>query len=414
MYKSHPHILEKQKLAVLLVDTQGLFDSDTTLKLTSVIFGLSTLMSSYLIFNVRYMVQEDNLHYLSLFSQYARAAMANKVEKEGNKPFQDLEFLVRDWQHFKEEEDFDKMVKEMEGTLEKLMQPRDDEDSRETRDHINLCFEDIACYGLPHPGVAVTKISYSGEVDKIEHDFLELLGRYCPRLFDNLSAKVIHGREMTGVELISFMDAYAEMFASGASFPKPDAILKANLKANNSNAINCAIKSYKETMDRIAGPDCTHCLHEGKLQEHHNEQQQAALKVFESIANLASKESMEEPKEILLQQIGESFETYQAMNNQRISANNNNAITQAIKTYKENMDKKAGRDASSWVFQVVLEGHHQRYKTEALQVFASIANFGNEESIGDYKEKLLEQIEDSFQNYQAMNELRYRFKGLEW
>ena len=36
-----------EKIAVLIVDTQGLFDNETTMLLTSCIFGLSTLMSSH-------------------------------------------------------------------------------------------------------------------------------------------------------------------------------------------------------------------------------------------------------------------------------------------------------------------------------------------------------------------------------
>lgn len=39
-------------ISVLLVDTQGMFDHETTMALTASIFGLSTLLSSYQIYNV--------------------------------------------------------------------------------------------------------------------------------------------------------------------------------------------------------------------------------------------------------------------------------------------------------------------------------------------------------------------------
>ena len=48
---SHPYLLKERNLAILLVDTQGMFDNETTMTLTSSIFGLSTLLSSYQIFN---------------------------------------------------------------------------------------------------------------------------------------------------------------------------------------------------------------------------------------------------------------------------------------------------------------------------------------------------------------------------
>ena len=315
--KSHPHILKKQNLAVLLVDTQGMFDNETTMSLTASIFGLSTLLSSYQIYNVDKMIQEDNLQHLALFSEYARAAMANKQEKEGDKPFQHIEFLVRDWQHFEEEEDFDEMVKEMEGVLEKVMQSRDANDLQETRDQIKLCFQDISCYGLPHPGFAVTKRSYKGEVDKIEAHFLELLGRYCPRVFDNLAAKVIHGRELTGKELTVYIEKYAEMFASGASFPEASTMLEATASANNTNAANAAIKNYEEHMEKIAGHNCSNYVEEEKLKEDHMHHRREALEVFEFIANFGSKKSIEKSKENLKVKIEDSFEKYRTMNKGR-------------------------------------------------------------------------------------------------
>ena len=105
-----------QKVAVLLMDTQGMFDNDTTMTLTAQIFGLSTMMASYQIYNVQNRIQEDNLQHLALFSEYGRLAHASSVKgssakggsAEGEKkeeevvlptvgkPFQMIQFLVRD------------------------------------------------------------------------------------------------------------------------------------------------------------------------------------------------------------------------------------------------------------------------------------------------------------------------------
>ena len=46
-----------EKLAVLLMDTQGMFDNETTMTLTAQIFGLSTLVSSFQIYNVDKRIQ---------------------------------------------------------------------------------------------------------------------------------------------------------------------------------------------------------------------------------------------------------------------------------------------------------------------------------------------------------------------
>ena len=74
---SDPYFLQRSsgdEVAILLVDTQGMFDHETTVGLTAAIFGLSTLLSSYQIYNVDKRIQEDNLQQLALFSEYGRMA----------------------------------------------------------------------------------------------------------------------------------------------------------------------------------------------------------------------------------------------------------------------------------------------------------------------------------------------------
>jgi len=123
------HAFGDEKFAVLLMDTQGMFDNESTMTLTAQIFGLSTLVSSFQIYNVDKRIQEDNLQHLALFSEYGRMALMPPSAKETStneapdptpiasadavsdgsstiepvpelKPFQRLQFLLRDWQNF--------------------------------------------------------------------------------------------------------------------------------------------------------------------------------------------------------------------------------------------------------------------------------------------------------------------------
>lgn len=87
---SQPHFVKKgdENIAILIVDSQGMFDNDTTMSLTASIFGLSTLLSSYQIYNVDKRIQEDNLQQLALFSEYARLAVEGTdslQKKEGRR-----------------------------------------------------------------------------------------------------------------------------------------------------------------------------------------------------------------------------------------------------------------------------------------------------------------------------------------
>jgi atlastin len=53
-------------LAIILMDSQGLFDSDTTSADNSRILALSLLMSSIQIININDIIQEDQLQYLQV------------------------------------------------------------------------------------------------------------------------------------------------------------------------------------------------------------------------------------------------------------------------------------------------------------------------------------------------------------
>jgi atlastin len=87
---SRPYIIIRNKnargrgrsLAVLLMDTQGLGDSETTRKLTNAIFGLSVLISSYQIFNLTHSLQDGHLQELALFTEYANVVNAAAREAD--------------------------------------------------------------------------------------------------------------------------------------------------------------------------------------------------------------------------------------------------------------------------------------------------------------------------------------------
>jgi len=107
---------------------------------------------------------------------------------------------------------------------------------------------------MTHPGFAVTKKTYDGDVDKIDGTFLKLLTGLCDKVFgDELEAKHIHGRFLTALELGEYIKAYAKMFKSGAEFPEATTMLAATAEANNKNGMRLAVAKYKSEMERVSG-----------------------------------------------------------------------------------------------------------------------------------------------------------------
>ncbi len=384
--RTNPKTGKEEDIAVLLVDTQGMFDHETTMGLTAAIFGLSTLLSSYQIYNVDKRIQEDNLQQLALFSEYGRMAIQsdekssdevkkmeesknvvstiasseaeadgevggedenkgntdknnetedNTEEEEGKtnitedskssdekdeqqqKPFQLIEFLVRDWQNFEDEDNMEACEREMEEYLENVLAERDASDLKDTREQITSCFEAIQCYLMPHPGKAVTKKKYAGEIDDIDSTFKEFIDKYCSKVFNHLIAKSIHGRELTALELGAYIQSYAKMFETGAQFPEAATMLEATSNANNTNALNMTIKKYKDEMESVAGTQQTNYMNPMLLGEFHRTVLTQSMRSFDEIACFGNKRAIEEARIKAIRSIEESFEVYTKLNESR-------------------------------------------------------------------------------------------------
>ena len=327
----------KENIAVLLVDTQGMFDHETTMGLTAAIFGLSTLLSSYQIYNVDKRIQEDNLQQLALFSEYGRMALSTdghqdkvtdadadepkddkEVEPSGKpKPFQRIEFLVRDWQNFEDDEDLDACEVEMKEYLDNVLAERDAADLKDTRAQIMSCFDDVSCFLMTHPGFAVTKKQYSGDVGAVEPTFKTFIDRYCNKVFGNLVAKSIHGRELTAAELGAYIQNYARMFESGAHFPEAATMLEATSSANNSNATNLSIRNYKEKMDHVTGAKCSDYVSPSELENLQRTLFEDCIAMFDGIANFGSHKAIADARDEVIKSIEESFEMYSKLNDSR-------------------------------------------------------------------------------------------------
>ncbi|TKC36846.1 hypothetical protein EI555_006150 [Monodon monoceros] len=148
------------KVAVLLMDTQGAFDSQSTIKDCATVFALSTMTSS-----------------VQLFTEYGRLAM----EEIYQKPFQ-----VKQNQH---------------------------EELQNVRKHIHNCFSNLGCFLLPHPGLKVaTNPSFDGRLKDIDEEFKRELRNLVPLLLapENLVEKEISGSKVTCRDLVEYFKATAE------------------------------------------------------------------------------------------------------------------------------------------------------------------------------------------------------------
>ncbi|KAM6942242.1 atlastin-2-like isoform 2-T2 [Lycodopsis pacificus] len=270
------------KVAVLLIDTQGAFDSQSTIKDCATLFALSTMTSSVQVYNLSQNVQEDDLQHLQLFTEYGRLAMEEVYEK----PFQSLMFLIRDWSYPYEH------PYGLEGGLsflEKRLQVKQNqhEELQNVRKHIHSCFSNIGCFLLPHPGLKVaTNPHFDGRLRDIDEEFKKELVNLVPTLLspENLVEKEIGGVKITCRELLHYFKAYMKIY-QGEELPHPKSMLQATAEANNLAAVAGAKDLYNKSMEQVCGGDKPY-MSPGELERRHAELRQASVKQFRSVKKM--------------------------------------------------------------------------------------------------------------------------------
>jgi len=346
-----------EKVAVLLMDTQGMFDGVTTQVLTTQIFGVSTLLSSYQIYNVSKQIQEDHMQHLALFAEYGRLAVGHSSDKDAQvaaskgstavassssqsqasgeagaenatidafssteekrppAPFQMLDFCIRDWQNFEDEEDIEGCIQSMPKYLAskmKRMEAAHGEDMNATRDQIDACFQDVECFLLPHPGFKVTKKTppFSGKFSEVREEFRDLIKAYFQKLFNSSRpAKIINGRSLTGSELFRYAVQYVDLFKTKGMFPEAKTLLAATAYACNMNAKEAAYKKYKADMDKKAGPEKAY-MGPIDLEDYHRKCELRAQQEFSRIATVGAVQNIQKFKVLLMADIDALWSDY--------------------------------------------------------------------------------------------------------
>uniref|UniRef100_A0A5F8HJS9 Atlastin GTPase 2 n=1 Tax=Monodelphis domestica TaxID=13616 RepID=A0A5F8HJS9_MONDO len=294
------------KVAVLLMDTQGAFDSQSTIKDCATVFALSTMTSSVQVYNLSQNIQEDDLQHLQLFTEYGRLAM----EEIYQKPFQTLMFLIRDWSYPYEHSYGLEGGKQF---LEKRLQVKQNqhEELQNVRKHIHNCFSNLGCFLLPHPGLKVaTNPSFDGRLTDIDEDFKKELRNLVPLLLapENLVEKEISGSKVTCRDLVEYFKAYIKIY-QGEELPHPKSMLQATAEANNLAAVAGARDSYSKNMEQVCGGDKPY-IAPSDLEKKHLDFKEVAVKQFCAVKKMGGDEFCRRYQDQLEAEIEETYANF--------------------------------------------------------------------------------------------------------
>lgn len=244
------------KVALILMDTQGAWDGNMTKEQSATIFGLTAVLSSKQIYNINMQVQEDKVENLAFFMRFAQAALAKCSAKQAtgaasndsiDRPFQALDFLVRDWKYFRPEWSFDQCRNQMQEHINKFVDPAKVVENS-TAEALNSMFKHISCFCMPHPGFAIESEDWSGNLSDLDQDFVRFMDTYVREVFAKaLDVKVILGQELSTLTFPIILRQFVAAFHDTA--PQTMSFTQAMTSASSLLAKEQAMTIYTKTME---------------------------------------------------------------------------------------------------------------------------------------------------------------------
>lgn len=201
------------KVAILLMDTQGVFDHQTCMRDGVLIFALSLMMSSVQCYNLLHNIKEDDLNNLQLFAAYGEFFRG----KSNETTFQQLLFIIRDWQLGS---NYGWSGTQTVETILSTSAEKHNENIR-LRDQLKRSFEMINGFLLPSPGDIVKRgDSFTGDLKDVPLEFLENARILTEGLFapDKLKVKKINGQNLLVKDWPRYLSNYVDAF-KGDSVP---------------------------------------------------------------------------------------------------------------------------------------------------------------------------------------------------
>ena len=323
-------------MGIVLMDTQGIFDRELNQAMTTALICLSTLMSSYQIYNLDKRIQEDHLNNMAYFSAYTDLmdslhqsdsiddSISNDwSDNDSSKIGQTLSLLVRDWQNFEDSLDLASCKLEVDEYQKKFLSDDVNVDAvkRSTRTKIMNTYDTVNVRLCPHPGLPVTEGVFSGNLSIVRPEFLLHMDYIIDDILDNIEPKRVSGNvELRCSDLADFMGRYVELYRNiKESLPKPQTILETTTKISQTSVKTNTVSKYKQLMMNkikpsreneswfVSGPDLS------EIANYHSNAKMQAYKHFNSACVMGEERDIREIMNAIEADINDEYQAFKLM-----------------------------------------------------------------------------------------------------
>ncbi|CAG2164506.1 unnamed protein product, partial [Oppiella nova] len=405
---SQPFIVHKssgEEVAIILVDTQGLYDGFYDERDWSTIVGLSLLMSSTLIFNVSKDLGEDILPRIHSFFDYGLQALNHireSIDGNGRKPFHDVIFMIRDWTRrdppygLEGGQNYRNAKFEIKGHQRAT--------AKQSRQMIIDSFESYQCFLMPGPGlVAVNGESgFNGSANQLSDDFNTKVDEFCKHLLnaDSIKVKTINGRPVSGGELAQFIDDCVKILNSD-KMPRASDSVETRHRATDLKLINQLKDEYVNEMAILS------------LDKPFSGRTQLTAQSDDLIDGMKAKFSfhkkftdepvVQELTALLAQTLDTAFQSIYTENENRRLTATNDMITELVDEFKADINEHITPDdyISDYTFAKIVDTKREHI-VNRFDTFCAVES----QLFDSHKQRLLNQIQSESNVFIANNNQR--------
>lgn len=297
MMWSKPLLIQigQEKMAVLLVDTEGGDDPDKNPEIYTHLITLSSLMSSCQIINIRERILRSNLDCLSLTVEYGKLSQSKASADSSFATFQNLTFIIRDWIHG----DFG--LKAGAAQLTRLFKQLHNADS------VKTAFTSMNCFLMPYPGEVVKKKDFDGRLHVCDYEFKEQLPILMSHMMSQLSAKLIEGKRVTGSQLATYFETFFNIFKH--DMPMPTQVLEATALVHLDRLLVDCRTLYSESVKKALASDPA--MNDASLLRQHEFSKAEALTRYDKDYKMGQEILIVKKREELLTDISNAYTALQ-------------------------------------------------------------------------------------------------------
>jgi hypothetical protein len=327
-----------EKTAIVLIDTQGTFDTGKKSQDTMTTVVLNSLFASSMIMYQNSQISEDVLNFLQVIQRsntklrcfislnfyflsyqqintdYAKMIVSeNKNKNALGKPFQNLLFLIRDWPNV-DEYDYG-----LTGGNKYLAQTLDFdgiESNKNTRQNLKMACENINAFLLPYPGAIIaTSKNQNGSWDAMNVIYKKHLESFIEWTFSpkNLVKKKFFGEFLNGKDYFNFLINYCESFRS-QEHTDVSSFYKSTIENQLSIAVSQSLDYYRSEMAKAESSTSFDEKFETAMADKNEKTKKIAVEMFEKKEKIGSDKVQNEALIKLKNTIDSEYAAWKAQN----------------------------------------------------------------------------------------------------